>query len=159
MDKICSKCKLSKDKTQFSTNPTKRDGLNYVCKKCQNDYFKVWYRTHNKKVKQSILQWKKKNRKHVEQMVVEYLEAHPCVDCGERDIIVLEFDHVRGTKKHTISQMVCGTGGFSWKSIKEEINKCDVRCANCHGRKTAHQLGFWITRYKPTGGRRRSYTP
>ncbi len=28
-------------------------------------------------------------------------------------------------------------------SIKTEIKKCDVRCANCHRRKTSKDLNWW----------------
>lgn len=65
--------------------------------------------------------------------VDKYLSDHPCSDCGENDIIVLEFDHVRGVKSFNIST------GIKRKSISaliEEIGKCDVRCANCHRKKT-----------------------
>jgi hypothetical protein len=33
---------------------------------------------------------------------------------------------------------------YSIARIKEEIEKCDVRCANCHTRRTAHQFGWWV---------------
>jgi hypothetical protein len=35
-------------------------------------------------------------------------------------------------------------GKYSWSKILEEIEKCDVRCANCHRRRTAKQLGWYI---------------
>lgn len=66
----------------------------------------------------------------------EWLSKHPCVDCGESDPIVLEFDHVRGDKIGNVSDMV--NSCYSWRRILEEIAKCVVRCANCHRRAT-HQ--------------------
>ena len=68
-------------------------------------------------------------------LVREYLESHPCVDCGEADIVVLEFDHVRGDKMMNLSDMI--RQSYSWARITAEIAKCDVRCANCHRRVTA----------------------
>ncbi len=64
-----------------------------------------------------------------------YLAEHPCVDCGEADIVVLEFDHVRGTKKRALSVLV--KHASSLDVLRAEIAKCDVRCANCHRRQTA----------------------
>tara|TARA_R110001583_G_scaffold71475_1_gene201301 strand:- start:2776 stop:3186 length:411 start_codon:yes stop_codon:yes gene_type:complete len=57
-------------------------------------------------------------------------ESSPCVDCGESNPIVLEFDHVRGVKKENVSDMV--RQSYCLKTIQEEIDKCEVRCANCH---------------------------
>lgn len=67
-------------------------------------------------------------------MLWEYLGDHPCVDCGEEDPIVLEFDHVAGTKEFPVSEGVSRM--YSIKKIKAEIDKCEVRCANCHRRVT-----------------------
>lgn len=59
--------------------------------------------------------------------IIRYLLGHPCVECKESDIRVLEFHHRDPRKKkfnisvnHTVSQ------------IKKEIAKCDVLCSNCH---------------------------
>ena len=73
--------------------------------------------------------------------VLHYLESHPCLDCGESDPIVLEFDHREGTDKvRAVAQLV--TENCGWEKILVEINKCDVRCANCHRRKTAGERGY-----------------
>ena len=72
------------------------------------------------------------------QYLVAYLRAHPCVDCGEEDPIVLEFDHLRD-KKFGISK---GLQDRSWQSVLDEIAKCEVVCANCHRRRTAKRGGF-----------------
>ena len=31
---------------------------------------------------------------------------------------------------------------YSWNAILVEIAKCDIRCANCHRRRTASQYGW-----------------
>ena len=69
--------------------------------------------------------------------VDEYLLTHPCVDCGVTDLVVLEFDHVRGVKVGDVSALV--TSGYPWTKIEAEIAKCDVRCANCHRRVTVER--------------------
>lgn len=77
--------------------------------------------------------------------VVEYLKSHPCVDCGEDDIRVLEFDHVYGEKYMNISQMVGRK--YSISAIQEEIDKCEIRCANHHRIVTAERGGWSILDY------------
>jgi hypothetical protein len=68
-----------------------------------------------------------------------YLAEHACVDCGESDPVVLEFDHLRD-KRANVPQLI--TYGLSWRAIQAEIAKCEVRCVNCHMRRTARQIGI-----------------
>lgn len=63
-----------------------------------------------------------------------YLSNNPCVDCGESDPVVLDLDHVRGEKEINIGEEV---HNLAWPRIMKEIEKCEVRCANCHFRVTA----------------------
>lgn len=65
-----------------------------------------------------------------------------CSECGETDILVLEFDHLDGTTKIK--------GGIakvrqrcSTPKLIAELDKCRVLCANCHKRRTAKQFGSW----------------
>lgn len=53
---------------------------------------------------------------------------------------VLEFDHVRGVKRAEVSEMA----GYSLRSARAEIAKCEVRCGNCHRRKTIRERGHWL---------------
>ena len=68
------------------------------------------------------------------------MRKNGCVDCGESDPVVLEFDHVVGEKLYNVANIV-GTC-LSLKTVKEELAKCAVRCANCHRRKTAKEQGW-----------------
>lgn len=67
-----------------------------------------------------------------------YLLEHPCVDCGESDVRVLEFDHRDPSEKSgSISRMVGDRCGI--ERIAAEVEKCDVRCANCHRRRSKEE--------------------
>lgn len=90
--------------------------------------------------KDKALKNSKRNHTRIVQFVWDYLKEHPCVDCGEKDPVVLEFDHLRD-KVASISVMMRNNN--STESISKEITKCEVRCANCHRKKTAIQLGFY----------------
>jgi len=73
--------------------------------------------------------------------LADYLAAHPCLDCGEGDIRALDFDHREGVdKRANIARMLAS---LSWTVIEAEIAKCDVRCANCHRRRTCERAGWW----------------
>lgn len=69
---------------------------------------------------------KQKNRDYVN----AFKSLSKCVDCGESNPVVLDFDHVRGEKILCISDMM--RGAYSLATIKKEIKKCEVRCSNCH---------------------------
>jgi hypothetical protein len=84
-------------------------------------------------VKAAAMRARQRNRAFVS----TYLATHPCVDCGEADPVVLEFDHVRGEKRMDVGRMATSVG-VGLVTLQAEIDKCEVRCANCHRRKT-HQ--------------------
>lgn len=66
------------------------------------------------------------------QAIIREAKAVPCADCGGRwPHYVMQFDHVRGIKKFIVSRAHCG-GRYSLRALREEIDKCDVVCANCH---------------------------
>lgn len=95
---------------------------------------------HYQKNKESYVQRSTSRRathvKASKEYVDQYLKEHPCVDCSEADPIVLEFDHVIGEKKMNLSDMILQ--GYGLGTIKDEISKCEIRCANCH-RKITHK--------------------
>ena len=82
-------------------------------------------------------------RQRAQEKVIEYLREHPCVDCGETDIVVLEFDH-QGDKAEEVNLMV--RAGAPWRRILAEIMKCEVVCANDHRRRTAKAFGYYRAR-------------
>lgn len=140
--KICTKCLEEKDISEFSWSikGIKRHPNCNACRaKQSNDYY---YRN-----KEKLLEYKydrqDRKREEARKYVWEYLSNQRCMDCGEYDPLVLTFDHVRGTKKMNISQMV--NQGYLVEVIQEEIDKCEVVCNNCHLRREKKRRGtqYW----------------
>jgi hypothetical protein len=67
------------------------------------------------------------------QLVDALKEASPCLDCKVSfKACQMDFDHVRGDKSGTVSQML----GCETNVLTAEIAKCDLVCANCHRART-----------------------
>lgn len=82
--------------------------------------------------------WRRTRIARLKEFKQEYLEEHPCVDCGESDPVVLDFDHVDPADKFDgISHMI--RAAYSLARLQAEIAKCQIRCANCHRRRTYEQ--------------------
>lgn len=139
MDKTCTLCRSLLPVSEFYV--VRRKGREYLdprCKKCRGITTRAWHKANWEKMSKTVKTRKQILAKVARSFVNEYLESHPCVDCGERDYLVLQFDHVIKSKRH-VTHMV--TAGLSTEAIQREINKCQVRCANCHVRR--HRLrGF-----------------
>ena len=135
--KQCSMCKQWKPLDDFHRNRTKRDGLQMRCRDCNIETNKRWYRDNPDARPRRMDAYARRRREQAHRLVLEYLREHPCVDCGETDPVVLEFDHLRD-KVRNVSAMA--NAAQPWEKIAAEIAKCDVVCANCHRRRTARRL-------------------
>jgi len=139
--KTCITCKKNKRKSSFNKKISTNDGLQPHCRDCNRKLSRNYYAKHREKHKKITTKRKniviKKNLK----IIVDYLKNHPCVDCGNDNIIVLDFDHVRGKKINSVITMIYR--GFCSRKIIIEIEKCDIRCANCHRIKTAKQFSYY----------------
>jgi hypothetical protein len=110
------------------------------CKKTYNvTYYTETKDRHNPGRAERLQRVRREAREHV----FEYLSAHPCVDCGETDVVVLDFDH-QGDKTEEINAMVAA--GKPWIAILAEIKKCEVVCSNDHRRRTARTFGWYRLR-------------
>jgi 5-methylcytosine-specific restriction endonuclease McrA len=94
------------------------------------------------KDRENLYKAQKRHRLKVRGKLLDFLTTKSCTDCGEKDPIVLEFDHTGKIQKvKDVSRML--SGHYSWESVLKEIDKCEIRCANCHRRKTYIQFGFF----------------
>src|SRR5690349_18109728 len=95
-------------------------------KEAQSISAKKHYQNNKSYMIQRAKLFTNKARKRNKDYIKSYLESHPCVDCGESDIIVLEFDRIND-KTNNVS-----TGanlGWSIEKLQKEIDKCEIRCA------------------------------
>lgn len=145
--KQCGKCGEVKSFSEFYRSNSKKCGYGSYCKPCQHEHYKMRYNYRTKVLRQKWHPFKADYIRRNQRYVVEYLLRHPCVDRGEKDLDVLEFDHVRDVKAAGICQMV--NRPASLDALIAEIAKCDVRCGNCHRRRTRIQM-HWLNRRVPT---------
>lgn len=101
----------------------------------QKQYIKEHYLKNKDYYKDKARQRNKKMITYLRNFTNRYKVLCGCIDCGYKaNPLALQFDHVIGVKFKEVSRMVSEV--YSLKSIKEEIRKCQVRCANCHMIKT-----------------------
>jgi hypothetical protein len=64
-------------------------------------------------------------------------QVSPCADCKiSYPYYVMDFDHI-SEKKWEINKLI-NTGNA--KRLKEEINKCEIVCSNCHRIRTYNRI-------------------
>jgi len=144
--KKCVICKVEKPTSEFNKNKSKKDGLQAHCRICSQARFKVYWEKNKDKQRATVADRKRRIAQDCREYVARYLQSHPCVDCGNSDFRVLEFDHVTGVKKAGVG--VLARNAYGVKVIQAEIDKCEVRCRNCHILKTYERLGgTWHDQY------------
>ncbi|RLC89064.1 MAG: hypothetical protein DRJ03_00445 [Chloroflexi bacterium] len=128
--KICQKCGKAKPAREFNFANRAKRIRHKRRRECTNTMSRDHYAKNKGAYKNRARVFSDRQRRINHEEVLKYLQSHPCVDCEEANPVVLQFDHVRGTKDGDISRMA--TQGLSLKTLFEEMAKCDVRCANCH---------------------------
>ena len=143
--KECPRCLRDLEVEAFNFKSRATGKRQVYCRECSRQYVREHYARNA-----AYYCAKARARNHdvgkfVREMLLAYLAEHPCVDCGESDVVVLDFDHTDpSTKRLEVALLVRKRHG--WKPIKAEIDKCEVRCANCHRRRTARQFGWYRLR-------------
>lgn len=83
-------------------------------------------------------------RQKIRDTIIKTKDNKPCMDCG---IVfrywVLQYDHLRD-KVNNVSAMARSHG---LKKVLEEIEKCDLICANCHANRTHERQAAVVERF------------
>jgi hypothetical protein len=133
----CGRCGERKPLADFNWRRKTRGQRDNLCRPCRSEYHRDHYLANRQRYIDQAQARKRELRLERTGYLIDYFKAHPCVDCGEEDPVVLEFDHL-GNKSFDIGQVLPYR---NWQSILDEIDKCEVVCANCHRRRTAQRKG------------------
>ena len=137
LTKQCGMCRRTLPLDAFAVRRRSRDGRQSRCRDC----YAAWYRANWTAANVNLARRKAEQRRRSRKALLAYLLEHPCIDCGESDPRCLDFDHRDPKrKKASISRLI---GYTDWNKLLLEIAECDVRCANCHRKRTAQQFRWW----------------
>lgn len=126
MFKTCCRCNVEKLTSEFRKDANRTDGFQSHCKKCRRADDASRY---TQAYRAQIVERNGARAKATREKILAFRLEHPCIKCGEADPSCLDFHHVDPTQKDF---QIGGRPNASWKSIKAEIDKCVVLCANCH---------------------------
>jgi hypothetical protein len=79
---------------------------------------------------------KETKRSELQKFFLSWLLGKSCQDCGETDIRVLELDHKDKVYKISDVSAMMRNPKTTINDFITEINKCEIRCSNCHTKKT-----------------------
>lgn len=122
----CGRCEQLKPLSQFNWRRAGRGQRDNLCRPCRSAYHREHYLANKQRYVEQAHQRKERLRQERTAYLLEYFARHPCVDCGESDPVVLEFDHLNPElKSFNIGQSLPYR---RWQSILKEIEKCEVVC-------------------------------
>src|SRR6266540_260030 len=108
--RLCHKCNQTKPLSEFYPNYTRSSGTQIYCKRCFNSYSTDRFRRRKKQA-------------------VQY-KGGRCEDCGGVfPYYVYDFHHLDPAQKDMQFNILRRR---SWQTIKAELDKCVLLCANCH---------------------------
>lgn len=140
--KTCQSCQ-----SKFSPAKT-APNQKYCSRKCSTkDWQSNNKERHNQRVRayrqrrsEQDGHWRDEGQKArlLKQWMIE-LKSQPCHDCKQSfETCCMDFDHRVGTeKKYNIGSMFAHH--YSRELIQQELDKCDLVCANCHRIRTKHR--------------------
>jgi hypothetical protein len=125
----CARCRLVLPEEAFPERKLGTGRRHGHCRACKAAYQKDWYERNKARHKANVARIRKE-RTARNRLIIEAAKDVPCADCAGRfPPYVMDFDHVRGEKRATIASWYASA---SETSLRAEIAKCDVVCANCH---------------------------
>jgi len=133
--KLCTRCGKVKPVDDF--HRWRRDGRQPWCKECRKVYDAAY---HRKTWGPARLEQKRQRQREFSAWFRGLKVDRPCADCGlVFDPAVMQWDHLPGTTK--LANLSDLGRGANRARVLEEIEKCELVCANCHALRTVSRRG------------------
>jgi hypothetical protein len=137
--KHCPRCNEDKEEVEFGKNKTRPDGLQVQCRACIKLIHRDWYERNKERHYGNVQKRRKLISDETVRRLLAYLKAHPCVDCGVANPLVLDIVEKRSGTVFALKERLLQ--GATWTVLLPEIEHCEVRCANCRRIRAAQQFG------------------
>lgn len=122
--KVCNLCRK---------RPARSAGY---CRECNKEYQRQHYKNNKEAYKIKARKYKHDRLNFLWEIKL----GNSCVDCGEHyHPIAMDFDHVSGNKSFAVGRSAREVGV---EKLLQEIEKCELVCANCHRVRTLSRMEF-----------------
>ena len=101
--RTCGRCGESKPSDAFAWRRKARGQLDNYCRPCRAAYKQEHYRENKQRYVENAAKRKRTELEVRVGFLLDFFSVNPCVDCGENDPVVLEFDHL-GDKEFNIAK-------------------------------------------------------
>ena len=139
---VCSKCNKDKCEDEFFFKDKKNNRRHRQCKACYRNGrdSKKQYQEHKEEYKSRANKRRIRLTSENRINLINFLKGKKCNRCPENRLPCLEFHHKdRDNKRENVSRMM---NTYPWSTILEEIDKCEILCANCHKIVTAKEFEY-----------------
>lgn len=124
--KICTRCNVAKELTEYHKRSKSVDGVQPSCKACMAESYK---RSRDAKIDHyRAVQAKREDRNH--EKYKAWRETLECSLCDETETCCLDLHHLDPSEKD--ANIADVTRYWSWDKLMSEVDKCIVVCSNCH---------------------------
>jgi hypothetical protein len=111
--RTCGRCGVRKPASDFAHRRKALGQLDNYCRVCRAEYKQAHYAANRRRYIEMAQARKRRLARERATLLLDFFGSHPFADCGERDPVVLEFDHL-DDKSFGISK---GLRDHSWDAV------------------------------------------
>lgn len=127
--KECNRCHKIKEDSEFAFRNKAKGTLQPYCRECKKEIDRELYTANNSSRQSKIRSRQRKAQAELKEYLTEIKKNSKCAICGEDRWWVLDFHHIKD-KKFEVPSLA--RRGCDVETLKKEIDKCIIICANCH---------------------------